>query len=287
MSSLQDSLSSHTVKASLRIAAAVLFAVGVTLLLTAPKDPSFEEADLQFPNSAAHTEQTTAPDTTPSPQENATTSEVAEPTSQVFAPQEPESPEPSQSRPVAIRPRSGDGVLHMYQDSLALLVGPSERKAELEKVGELFHSRGFRIERLIDPELDSLTRRINLLPAAISSSTPESEQRVVLYITGETIDAGSRNEVFLKVAGTPPEATSASELRSTAFALDDLRYLAKDLQGTPVLVIINSGFRALFLEESGEEPTFLTADSFDHPTPAFIISGTRDGVPDNTFADQL
>jgi hypothetical protein len=171
----------------------------------------------------------------------------------------------------------------MYQDSLAVLIGSSGRDLEMQTISDTLHARGFRVEKLADPTLKSLSDRISSLRTDFSDSIPPAERRVVIYITGETLDAEARNEVFLRVADTPDDATTAAELRSVAFPLDDLRYLAKGLDGTPLLVVINSGFRALFLEESGEQPAFLTPDSFNHPAPAFIVSGSQSGLPSDEF----
>lgn len=267
MSNFLEQLKRPRTILTLRIGAGFLITVGATLLITAPAPES--EAGFAV-------EETTSVEAAPE-LESAKTPAAELPIPPPPIDIDPQSEISGTSRTVVIRAEGGEKILHDYQDSLALLVGRQSDQQELEEIGTLFNQRGFRIKQLSGPTLSELTSEIASLSK--DSTTPREKRRILLYLSGETIDAGGRNEIFYRTVDTPEGELDPRKLRAAAYPLDDLRYLASDLEGSPLLVVVNSGFRALFLEETGQAPAFLNAESFSDPAPFFIVAESNGGRP--------
>jgi formylglycine-generating enzyme required for sulfatase activity len=282
MNTLADMLAAPAAKTALRFAAVILIATGLTLLFTAPRQPApAETAQLAAAVVPVPVLPPSIPESSPLPVSAAGHTPPSLPV-EVTA-----TPPRSESRPVAIRARGGDDILHYYQDSQALLVGSPATAPELEAVGRVLDDRGFQVETLVDPDLATLNQKIASLSKRSDGAPPPDSRRVLLYLSGETVRAEGRDEVFFRAADTPAGIQSAARLRATAYPIDDLRYLASDLAGSALLIVANSGFRALFLEESGEQPSFLEREGFASPRPYFIISGSQGGQPDPGFAERF
>lgn len=267
MSNFLEQLKRPRTIVTLRIAAGFLIAVGATLLITAPAPVS--EAGIAD-NGSRSAEATSEADS------------VETPAAELPIPPPPiEVDSGSQisrtSRTIVIRAEGGEKILHAYKDSLALLVGRQSDQQELAEIGTLLNQRGFRIKKLAGPTLAELTQEIASLSEDFTA--PKEKRRILLYLSGETIDAGGRNEIFYRTIDTPEGELDPRQLRAAAYPLDDLRYLASDLEGSPLLVVVNSGFRALFLEETGQAPAFLNAESFSDPAPFFIVAESNGGRP--------
>jgi formylglycine-generating enzyme required for sulfatase activity len=253
---IKEILRSPRVVKVLRIEAVILIGLGVFLNLTAPKK-SDASAGLLQDKGAGNMD-----------------ADALKPVVKVEKPKE-----------VVIRSRDGSGILHHYAESVALVVGQSGNEKEINSISTLLSDRAFVVKKSISPSSATLRTEIKSLnqsPLAHSES-----RRILVYMTGETIDPDGRNEVFFRTSDTPAGSPTAQQLRQSAYAMDDLRYLVNDLDGNAITVVVNSGMRTLILEESGAESVFLTRESFQKPTPFFIVSNSEGGQPDPQFSSRF
>lgn len=193
----------------------------------------------------------------------------------------------------------GGQRLPLYAGSHALVIGVAHYRRgwpvlpgvadDVRAVGRLLGEHGFGVTTVMDPTREQLDRALRQF---VEAHGQQLGNRLLVYFAGhghtQATAAGGRLGYIVPV-DAPLPADNLAAFKSTAYSMENIEALARQIDAKHALFIFDSCFSGTIFRMRGKAPPENISEKTAHPVREFITSGDENQkVPDQSiFRRQL